>query len=119
MTSEPQMCESKIGSVVVRPLDDRVIVRPENPPDKTPGGVIMPDSATEEPAKGLVMAVGPGRLLRDGPMAGRFFPVGVEKGQTVIFSRYSGVDIEIDGIPMKVIRADDVIASLDEVNGSE
>ncbi|MBX9767804.1 MAG: co-chaperone GroES [Bdellovibrionales bacterium] len=89
----------------VRPLHDRLLVRRVSEDDKTAGGIIIPDSAKEKPMKGEVMAVGKGRVTEDG----KVLPLEVKEGDHVLFSKYSGTDLKLDGSEYLMIREDDVL----------
>ena len=90
----------------IRPLYDRIVVRRLEGEDKTKGGIIIPDSAKEKPAEGEVVAVGNGRVLEDGTSR----PVDVKVGDQVLFGKYGGTEVQIDGEPHVVLREDDVLA---------
>jgi chaperonin GroES len=89
----------------VRPLDDRVVVRPLEAEEKTAGGIVLPDTAKEKPQKGTVIAVGPGKLLDTGK---RSEPA-VGKGDVVLYGKYSGSDIKIDGEEYKILHETDLL----------
>jgi chaperonin GroES len=91
---------------VLMPLDDRVVVEPLEVEKSTPGGIMLPDTAQEKPQRGTVLAVGPGKLLDSGQMAG----VAVAIGDEVIYGKYDGSDIEVDGREMKILREGDILA---------
>ena len=84
----------------IRPLDDRVVVEP--------GGIVLPDSAKEKPQRGHVVAMGPGKLLENGGRA----PLSVAVGDQVIYGKYSGSDIEVDGHEVKILRESDILAKV-------
>lgn len=88
----------------VKPLNDHVLVRPTEPEDRTRGGIILPDTAKEKPAEGTVIALGEGRILDDGTRA----KFQIKKNDRVIYSKYAGHDITIDGQEYKVIQESDV-----------
>lgn len=90
----------------LRPLEDRVVVRPVETEEKTAGGIVIPDTAKEKPQVGVVEAVGPGALLKSGKRAA----MAVAKGDRVWFGKYSGSDVKIDGIDFKVLRESDILA---------
>ena len=90
----------------IRPLNDRVVVRRDDSEDITEGGIVLPDSAQEKPQKGTVIAVGPGSLNDDGTRA----ELAVSKGDTVLFGKYSGTEIQIDGEEFNVMRESDILA---------
>ena len=90
----------------IRPLHDRVIVRRTEEEKTSPGGIVIPDSATEKPVKGEIVAVGKGKLLENGDIR----PLDVKKGDQILFGKYSGTEITIDGEEMLVMREDDITA---------
>ncbi len=92
----------------IRPLDDRVVVQPMEAEEKTAGGIVLPDSAKEKPQRGKVVAVGPGRLLDNGQRGD--LSVGV--GDEVIFGKYGGTEIEVNGNDVKVLRESDILAKI-------
>ena len=92
----------------LRPLDDRVVVKPNEAEEKTAGGIVLPDSAKEKPQRGTVVAVGPGRLLDSGNRG----EMSIAKGDTVIYGRYGGSDIEVEGQEMKILRESDILAKV-------
>ena len=93
----------------IRPLDDRILVKPLESEDKTPGGIVLPDTAKEKPQEGKVLAVGPGRLLDDGTRA----DLCVKVGDTVIFGKYSGTEVTIEGDEISIMRESDLLAKLE------
>jgi len=90
----------------VRPLDDRILVMPIEESEKTTGGIVLPDTAKEKPIKGRVEAVGPGKLLDSGDRA----PLAVKVGDVVLFGKYGGSEIKVEGKEYKILREDDVLA---------
>ena len=90
----------------IRPLQDRVIVKRIQEEEKTKGGIIIPDTAKEKPVEGKVVAVGGGKLLDNGTK----LPLEVKKGDRVLFAKYAGTDIKIDGEEHLIMREDDIIA---------
>ncbi len=93
----------------VRPLHDRILVRRIEEEEKTKGGLIIPDTAKEKPQEGKVIAVGKGRVSEDGKLR----PLDLHKGDRVLFSKYSGSEIELEGDEHLIIREDDVLAVLE------
>ena len=93
----------------VRPLNDRVLVIRTDQEEKTPGGIIIPDTAKEKPQEGRVVAVGSGRVSDDGER----IPLEIKENDRVLFSKYGGNEIKIDGVEHLVIRADDILAVLE------
>jgi chaperonin GroES len=92
----------------LRPLDDRVVVEPKEAEERTAGGIVLPDTAKEKPQRGTVLAVGPGKLQDDGKRS----PVSVAVGDEVIYGKYSGSDIEVDGREVKILRESDILAKV-------
>ena len=92
----------------IRPLDDRVVVEPVEAEERTAGGIVLPDTAKEKPQRGHVVAVGPGKLLESGQRAAPAVTIGDE----VIYGKYSGSDIEVDGHEVKILRETDILAKV-------
>jgi chaperonin GroES len=92
----------------VRPLDDRVVVEPLEAEDKTKGGILLPDTAKQKPQRGRVVAVGPGKLRDNGER----MKLAVVKGDEVIYGRYSGNDIQVEGTELKIMRESDILAKV-------
>lgn len=92
----------------INPLDDRVVVRPNEAEETTAGGIVLPDAAKEKQQRGTVVAVGPGRLLDSGERAA----ISVKVGDQVLFGKYGGTEIEIDGEEVKILRESDILAKL-------
>jgi chaperonin GroES len=90
----------------IRPLQDRIVVKRVEGEAKTKGGIIIPDSAKEKPIEGKVVAVGNGKVLKDGKVR----PLEVKVGDTVLFGKYSGTEIKLDGEEHVLLREDDVLA---------
>ena len=95
-------------SVSLRPLDDRVVVTPNEAEEMTAGGIVLPGSAKEKPQRGKVVAVGPGRLLDSGERGG----TSVKVGDEVVYGKYGGTEIEIDGTDYKILRESDILAKV-------
>jgi chaperonin GroES len=94
----------------VRPLQDRVLVRRVAEEEKTKGGIIIPDSAKEKPAEGEVIAAGNGKVDDKGKVR----PVSVKKGDRILFGKYSGNEIKIDGVDHLILREDDILGVLEK-----
>ncbi|HEV58895.1 MAG TPA: co-chaperone GroES [Phycisphaerales bacterium] len=94
----------------LKPLDDRVVVKPNEAEEKTAGGIVLPDAAKEKPLQGKVIAVGPGKLLDSGKRG----EMSVKKGDTVVFGKYGGSDIEIDGTEYKILRESEILGIVDK-----
>ena len=90
----------------IRPLQDRIVVKRLAAEEKTAGGLIIPDTAKEKPIQGTVVAVGNGKVTKDGKVR----PVDVKVGDTVLFGKYSGTEVKLDGEEHVLIREDDVLA---------
>ena len=95
-------------SIKLRPLDDRVVVEPKEADEVTAGGIVLPDTAKEKPQRGTVMAIGPGKLLDSGERG--TLSVGV--GDEVIYGKYSGSEMEVDGREVKILRETDILAKV-------
>jgi chaperonin GroES len=93
----------------IRPLQDRILVKRIEEDEKTKGGIIIPDTAKEKPQEGKVIAVGKGKVGEDGKVQ----PLDVKKGDRVLFSKYSGTEVNIEGEEHLIIREDDVLGVLD------
>ncbi len=89
-----------------RPLHDRVIVKRVEEEEKTSGGIIIPDAAKEKPQQGKVIAAGKGKILENGKVS----PLAVKKGDRILFGKYSGQEIKIDGEEHLIMREDDILA---------
>ena len=92
----------------IRPLDDRVVVEPIEADEMTAGGIVLPEAAKEKPQRGTVVAVGPGRLLDSGERGA----LSVAVGDEVIYGKYGGTDIEVDGDDVKILREADILAKV-------
>jgi len=94
--------------IKLKPLDDRVVVEPVEAEEMTAGGIVLPDTAKEKPQRGTVLAVGPGKLLDNGERG----TLSVAVGDEVIYGKYAGSDIEIDGREVKILRESDILAKV-------
>jgi chaperonin GroES len=104
------LMSKKVSVAKLKPFNDRFVVSVSEPESQTPGGIILPDAAKQKPHQGVVIAVGPGLLLDSVSRA----PMSVAVGDTVLFGKYSGVDVEVNGTEFKVLREDDVLGKLEE-----
>ena len=95
----------------IKPLHDRIIVKAAEKEQKTASGIILPDTAQEKPQRGEVIAVGPGKRLDSGQLA----PVDVNVGDVVMYGKYSGTEVKVDGEDFIILRAEDVLAVLEGV----
>ncbi|MFQ5515117.1 MAG: co-chaperone GroES [Myxococcota bacterium] len=90
----------------IRPLQDRVLLRRVEEEEKTAGGIIIPDTAKEKPQEGIVVATGKGKVREDGTIT----PLDVAEGDRVLFSKYAGNDVTLDGEEYTILREDDILA---------
>ena len=93
----------------IRPLHDRVLIKRLEEERKSPGGIVIPDTATEKPIRGKVIAVGTGRITEKGDVR----PLALKKGDTVLFGKYSGTEVKVDGEELVVMREDDIMAVIE------
>ncbi|MDY6838392.1 MAG: co-chaperone GroES [Thermodesulfobacteriota bacterium] len=93
----------------LRPLNDRILVTRIEKEEKTGGGIIIPDTAKEKPQEGKVVAVGPGKYNDEG----KRIPLDVKKNDRVLFSKYGGTDVKIDGVEHLILREDDILGVLE------
>lgn len=94
----------------LKPLNDRVVVRRVEEEEKTAGGIIIPDTAKEKPVQGEVISVGNGKLMEDGSRR----PLDVKAGDRVLFSKYAGTDIKVEGEELLIMREDDILAIIEQ-----
>jgi len=94
--------------MALRPLHDRLLVKRLEETEQVQGGIIIPDTAKEKPQQAKVLAVGPGKVTDDGKLQ----PVDVKVGDTVVFGKYSGTEVKVDGEELLIIREDDVLGVL-------
>ena len=95
-------------ALTLKPLDDRVVVQSLEAEEKTTGGILLPDTAKQKPQQGKVIAVGPGKLSDTGTRTA----VSVKVGDTVLFGKYSGSDVEVNGTEYKIMREGDILAKV-------
>lgn len=94
----------------LQPLNDRIVVKRSEEEEVSKGGIIIPETAKEKPIQGKVLAVGTGRVLEDGGIV----PLDVKKGDTVLFSRYAGSEVTVEGEELLIMREDDVLAVVEK-----
>lgn len=94
----------------IRPLDDRVVVERMEAEEKTAGGIVLPDTAKEKPSKGRVVAVGEGKLLE----SGKRVPLSVNKGDSVLFGKFAGTEVTVDGKEYLILKEADILAKIEE-----
>lgn len=95
-----------VSSANIKPLADRVLVRPQEHEERTKGGIVLPDTAKEKPQMGKVLAVGPGRLLESGQRVA----MEVKEGDTILYSKYAGTEIKVNGEELLLINERDILA---------
>jgi len=94
----------------LRPLDDRIVIKPSQAQEKTAGGIFLPDAAKEKPMVGKVVWVGPGKVQENGKRA----PVSVKKGDEVVYGKYMGNEVELDGEKFVIVREGDLLGVLEK-----
>ena len=94
----------------IRPLQDRLIVKRLEEEQRTKGGIIIPDTAKEKPSEGLVIAVGKGKVMEDGSQR----PLDVKKNDRILFSKYAGTEVKIEGQEYLIMREDDVLGVIEK-----
>ena len=94
----------------VRPLQDRILVKRVEEAEKTRGGIIIPESAKERPLEGVVIAVGSGKRLEDGTLV----KLDVKAGDTILFGKYTGTEIKVDGVEHTIVREDEVLGIIEK-----
>jgi len=102
-------CMQRRSGMALRPLQDRLLVKRLEEKEQVQGGIIIPDTAKEKPQQAKVLAVGPGRVTEDGKLQ----PIEVKAGDTVVFGKYAGTEVKIDGDDLLIIREDDVLGVLE------
>jgi chaperonin GroES len=100
----------EIEEMKIRPLQDRVIVRRVEEEEKTKGGIIIPDTAKEKPIEGKVIAVGKGKVREDGKVQ----PLDVKKGDRILFGKYAGTEIKVEGEEHLIMREDDILGVIEK-----
>jgi chaperonin GroES len=98
--------ESGKKDMKIRPLQDRLVVKRTKEEEKTKGGIIIPDTAKEKPLEGVVLAVGSGKVLKNGKVV----PLDVKENDRVLFGKYSGTEVKVDGEELVLLREDDILA---------
>jgi chaperonin GroES len=99
---------AKTSELKVRPLDDRVVVEPLEAEEKTTGGILLPDTAKQKPQRGRILAAGPGKL-RD---TGERHALNIKVGDEVLYGKYAGSEVEVDGREYKILRETDILAKI-------
>ena len=103
---KPAPAASATPSTRFRPLGDRVVIRSTPREEMTKSGIVIPDTAKEKPQEGAVLAVGPGRILDDGKRE----PMDVKTGDTVLFAKYAGTEVKVDGDELLIVSQKDILA---------
>jgi chaperonin GroES len=98
--------DNKAAEKKLRPLGDRVVIKPTAREDMTKSGIVLPDTAKEKPQEGAVLAVGPGRILDDGKRE----PVDVKVGDKVLYAKYAGTEFKIEGDDLLIVSSKDILA---------
>ncbi len=96
--------------MALKPLEDRVVIEQMEAETKTAGGIVLPDTAKEKPQRGKVVATGPGKLLDSGERS----TMGVKKGDIVLYAKYAGTEVEVDGKDLMVLRESDILAIVEK-----
>lgn len=91
---------------MIKPLGDRVVLEPSESEETTAGGIVLPDAAKKKPQEGTVIAVGPGRILDNGKRA----DIGVKAGDVVVYAKYGGTEVKVDGKEYVILEADQIFA---------
>ncbi len=102
------MAKSTSSGIKIRPLDDRIVVEAVEAEEKTSGGILLPDTAKQKPQRGIVRAVGPGKMNDNGQRS----PVCVVVGDEVLFGRYAGSDVEVEQKELKILRESGILAKI-------
>jgi chaperonin GroES len=105
------MTPQEASEMKLHPLDDRIVVRPSEAEETTASGLVIPDTAKEKPQQGTVLATGPGRRAEN---TGEIIPLDVKKGDIVVYSKYGGTEITIDGEDLLILSGRDVLAKVDK-----
>ncbi|MBD3184792.1 co-chaperone GroES [Candidatus Poribacteria bacterium] len=95
--------------MAIKPLGDRILVKPSEQEEEKIGGIIIPDTAKEKPQEGTIIAVGPGKVLESGETK----PVGVKVGDKVLYGKYSSTEVKYDGEEYLIMREDDILAVIE------
>lgn len=93
----------------IKPLHDRVVIQRTEEELMSAGGIVLPDTAKEKPMRGKVVSIGPGKMLDNGNV----IPLGVKAGDEVLFGKYSGTEVKMDGVEMVVMREDDIMGIIE------
>jgi chaperonin GroES len=105
-TREKSMKEVRKMAVTFKPLGDRVVIEPLEQEEMTPAGIVIPDTAKEKPQKGKVLSTGPGARDEDG----KRIPMDVKIGDTVLYAKYAGTEVKVDGKKLLIVKESDILA---------
>jgi chaperonin GroES len=94
----------------LRPLGDRVVIQPTPRDEMTKSGIVLPDTAKEKPQEGVILAIGPGRILDDGKRE----PIDVKEGQKVLYAKYAGTEFKVDGDELLIVSQKDILAVVED-----
>jgi len=100
----------KKSKIQLQPLEDRIVLKRLDAEEKTAGGILLPEAAREKPQRGEIVATGPGKMLDNGKRA----KLEVEQGDTVLFGKYSGTDVKVEGVEYIILRESDVLAKIEK-----
>ena len=100
--------KQEAAQLTLKPLDDRVVVEPTEAEEKTAGGILLPDTAKQKPQQGKVVAIGPGKLDDNGNRTA----LAVKVGDTVLYGKYSGSDVEVNGKEYKILRESEILGKV-------
>ncbi len=103
------MATATATKLKIKPLDDRLVILPDDPEEVTTGGIVLPDSAREKPQRGKVIATGPGKLLDSGKRG----DMSVKKGHVVFYGKYSGTEVEVNNETYVIVKESDILAIVD------
>ncbi|NNN14011.1 MAG: co-chaperone GroES [Acidimicrobiaceae bacterium] len=95
----------------LQPLEDRIVVRPAESEERTASGLVIPDTAKEKPQQGEVLAVGPGRRAES---TGQIIPLDIQVGDTVVYSKYGGTEVSLEGVDYLVLSSRDILAKVNK-----
>ena len=104
------MATATATKITIRPLDDRVLIKPTDAKSKTKHGIYLPEGAQEKPMSGKIVATGPGKLNDDGKRA----QICVKKGDTIVYGKYSGTEVEINGEDLVILRENELLGVLEK-----
>jgi len=104
------MATATKSKITIRPLDDRIVLKPNEAETKTQSGIFLPEGAQEKPLIGKVIAVGPGKLTDDGNRA----PLGIKKGDSVVYGKYAGTEVDIDKQQYLIIRESELLGVVED-----